>query len=494
MPDLRVTIGVDVGTTGCRACAVCAAGTPVAQASVAYEPDRPHPGWVEQDPEVWWDAFGSAVAQVRRRADVRHVSALGLSSQSTALLAVDDDCKALRKAVIWQDTRNSHECDEITRRFGPDLLRSVTGWRACTFLAWPKVLWLMQHEPALFERTRWLLQVSGFITQRLCGKIVLDRANAVGYPMDLCTSQWHEEMCRWRDFPVRKVPTIVPSTSVVGEVSPEASRACGVPAGTPIVAGGMDTACAALAIGAATPGKAFEVSGTSGGIGIISDAPCAHAALGVAPHVIEGLYINHAPMSAAGASLAWCKEVLCATDYETIEREVTTLGDGPTGLLFLPYMAGERAPVWDSRARGAMLGLTLGTTRAEVAKMVMEGVAYALRQNIDIAEAHGMRVEELLSCGGGSRSRAWCRIKADVTGKPLVVHRPERDAAFGAALLAGIGTALWTDAEVAGALAREGPQVYRPRPEVTALYAAHQCAYEQIYPHLREILRARRPG
>ena len=500
MPESPTTIGVDIGTTGCRACAVSEAGTTVAEASVPYEPERPQPGWAEQDPEVWWNAFRAALGTVLEQKGVENVSALGLSSQSTALVPVDSDCKPLRKAIIWQDMRNTDECDQIAREFGEDMVRDIVGWRPCTFLVWPKVIWFMAHEPDLFARTRWLLQVNGFITQRLCGKIVLDHANAVGYPMDLRTMKWHEALCRWRDFPTDKIPRTVPSTVVVGHVSQAAARGCGIPAGTPIVAGGMDTACSALAIGAAAAGKAFEVSGTSGGIGIISEVPYSHPSLGVAPHLFDGLYINHAPTSAAGASLAWCRDVLCfakqqsyrgaAPTYDFMEDEAASLGDGPTGLLFLPYLAGERAPVWDSAARGAMLGLTLATTRAQIIKMIMEGVSYALRQNISIAEAHGMRVGELLSCGGGSKSRVWCQIKADVTGKRLIVHRTERDAAFGAALLAGVGGGTWSRAEVENVLSSEEPRVYSPRPAVTAQYTPYQRTYERIYPHLREILRA----
>ncbi len=509
MPEPRMSIGVDIGTTGCRACIVADASTAVAEASVPYEPERSRPGWAEQDAELWWEAFLTAVRTALSSRRVGHVSALALSSQSTALLPLDAHCKPLRKAIIWQDTRCAGQCEEIRSRFGEDRVRDLTGWKASTFLLWPKALWFQANEPDLFSATRWLLQVGDFITQRLCGRVVLARAHAVGYPMNVRTLQWHDEFCRWREFPVDKIPPVVPSVGLVGQVSQDASRLCGLPAGTPIVAGGMDTACAAFAVGAAAPGRAFEVSGTSGGVGIISEEPSPERRLGVAPHLFEGLYINHAPMSASGASLAWCVSQLCqaeqqvssgasTTSYDVIEQEVSGLGDEPTGLLFLPYMAGERAPVWDPAARAAMLGLDLATSRPQIIKMIMEGVAYALRQNIDIAErgskelprGGSSRVTELRSCGGGSRSDVWCQIKADVTGRALVVHGEGRDAAFGAALLAGIGAGLWTRDEVEAALLRERPRLYHPRPEVTAKYAPYQHAYNQIYPYLREALHA----
>ncbi|MDP6438582.1 MAG: FGGY family carbohydrate kinase [Candidatus Brocadiia bacterium] len=501
MIQAHLAIGVDVGTTGCRACVLSAAGEAVATAAVPYEPDRPRPGWAEQDPEVWWRAFCDAARQVTAGGAAKRLAAVAVSAQSTALVPVDEAGRPVRRAIIWQDTRSAAECAEIAERFGAERVRDIIGWPPATFLVWPKVLWLARHEPAVLRRSRWLLQAGNFITHRLCGRMVLDRANAVGYPMDLEALAWSSELTARRSFPTGKVPPVAPSTAVVGRVSADAAAHCGLPEGLPVVAGGMDTACAALAVGAFRPGRAFEVSGTSGGIGIISERPSTDRALGVAPHLLEGLYINHAPMSAAGASLAWCRDVLCASEsrpvggervdpFELMEREVAGLTDGPTGLLFLPYMAGERAPVWDAQARGAIVGLTLATSRPQVIKAVMEGVGYALRQNIDIAEAGGLNVADLRSCGGGSRSEAWCRIKADITARRFIVYPPERDAAFGAALLAGVGAELWSLDEGDAALERCRPRVYSPRPEVAARYARYQRAYDGLYSHLRSLLPA----
>jgi len=495
----RMTLGVDIGTTGARACVVRDARFVVAAAAVSYEPDRPRPGWVEQDPMVWWEAFRAVTTEALGMAGARDVRALSLSSQSTALLPVDKQFKPLRKAILWQDTRCHPQVQEMEEQLGAEHVRQITGWRPSTFLVWPKALWFREHEPELFEKTFRLIQASTFILHRLCGATMVDRANTVGYPMDLRKHEWSMELARWHEFPIEKLPRVAPSDAQVGRVSRPASAATGLRAETPIIAGGMDSACAAFAVGAYKEGRAFEVTGTSGGIGVISDRPSANPALGVAPHLLEHVYINHAPMSAGGASLSWMKDELCWSEeieaaadgvdvYDVMEREVAALEDGPTGLVFLPYLAGERAPVWDPATRGAFLGLELSTTRPQMIKAVMEGVAYALRQNISIVESGKVEVEALRSCGGGTKSETWCQIKADVTGKAIVVFPEERDAAFGAALLAGLTAKVWKMEEIESAVENEEVVIFAPRPEVSKLYAPYQKAYEKSYPHLREVL------
>jgi len=498
MAQRAAVLGVDIGTTGCRACALSADGRLVGQASVAYEPDRPGPGLAEQDPRVWWEAFCAALARLRDSVSLEGLRGLALSSQSTALVPLDESGSPLRKAIIWQDRRCAPQCRQLTERFGGDLIREVIGWKPDTFLVWPKILWFMENEPELFERTRWLAQVNGYFSQRLCGRPVLERANAVGYPLALKDLTWHEQFCAWHDFPRDRIPPIVSSGRIFGELTCQAAHECGLSPGTALVAGGMDTACAAFAVGVERPGRAFEVSGTSGGVGVCSQTPVAEMRLGVAPHLFDGLYINHAPMSAAGASLSWFKDRFCGEErheaarrgisaYELMSGEVAALPASPTGLLFLPYMAGERAPVWDPDARGAIVGLSLEVSRAQMIKAVMEGVAYALRQNVELAAAAGLAVLELRSCGGGSKSPVWCQMKADVIGLPLAVYPEHRDAAFGAALLAGVAVGTWTREDVEALLERERPLIYEPRKALTRHYQPFYARYCKLYERLKDL-------
>jgi len=492
------SLGADIGTTGCRLCLLSPTGRPVAHSHTPYEPERPLPDWAEQDANVWWDAFCTGVRRIAGKADLRRVRVVCVCGQSTALLPLDEAGRPLRKAIIWQDARSAPLCEEAVAAFGAARIRAVTGMPAATFLVWPKLLWFMRNEPDLCRRTRTFASANGYVTRLLSDRTVLDRSNAVGYPMALETREWWAEFCTHFGFPTEKIPSVLPSTSVLGRLTTGASLATGLPQEARVVAGGMDTACASLAVGATKPGRAFEVTGTSGGIGVVSAEPSCCPALGVTPHVLRDLYINHAPMSAAGASLTWFMESFCAEErkeavrrnvsvYDVMAAEAAKLGDEPTGLLLLPYLAGERAHVWDDRARGALVGFGLNTTRAQAIKAVMEGVAYALRQNVCVMRRAGLHVQALRSCGGGSHSPYWCQLKADVLGIPIAVHGPERDAAFGAALLAGLATGHWGAEEMARQLAREQPTVYKPRAEVTRAYTPHFERYCALYPKLRDL-------
>ncbi|MFP4027943.1 MAG: xylulokinase [Candidatus Brocadiia bacterium] len=501
MPGTSITIGVDLGTTGCRVRAVTDEAESVAEAKVSYKIERPEPGFAEIDPAIWWKAFRQTTHKIMDEVSARSVKAIAVGSQSTPLLPVDRSNNPIRKAIIWQDTRSLKQTREITEQFGRQEVRKVTGWPPSTFLVWPKINWFFQNEPRVSRKTRWFLTANGFINERLCGDISADHSNMIGYPRDAKSLEWDRDMCRWKEFPVEKIPRVVPPTRVIGKVSRRAAQLCGLPPDLPVVAGGLDTACAALATGAVVPGCAFEVSGTSGGIGMISEKPSNAFELGVSLHVVESAFINHAPMSAGGASLVWCKNTLCQSElqeaqdsdvsvYDLIQREVLSLPEGPSGLLFLPYMAGERAPVWDDETRGAMVGLTLETTRPEIIKTVMEGTAYAIAQNVRIAERAGLEVEELRSCGGGSQSIVWSQLKADIAGKPIAVFPKERDAAFGAALLAHIGATDLDMLELADQLDKAEPAIYIPRDEITEMYEPYQLAYEELYPNMSHVLPA----
>ena len=501
MTETNLTLGVDIGTTGCRACVVAGGRELVASASLSYEPDRPEPGWAEKDPRVWWDAFRHIIGEITDQIPAGRLAGISLSSQSTTVIPLDKTFTPQRKAIIWQDNRCADQCERIREVFGEERVRQVTGWLPHTFLLWPKILWLLEHEPDLMDRTVWLAQINGFLTQRLCGQLVLDRSNSVGLPRNVKDLTWNSEFINWRDFPSQKIPPVVPSSTVVGSVSHESAQSCGLPPGLPVVAGGLDTVCAALAVGAFETGRSVEVSGTSGGIGVVSARPSDAGFLGVTAHVLPDLFLNIAPMSAGGASLTWCRDAFCRPEqkegeergvsaYEIMEEEVRALEDGPTGLLFAPYLEGERSPIWDSRTRGALLGLRPDMERASIIKGVMEGTGYALSHNVRLTEDAGMPIELLRSCGGGSRSEQWNQLKADIVGRAVVVFPPCRDAAFGAALLAGIGTNCWTLEDVEEGLDEEEPEIYVPRDEITELYQKHQVAFEQIYPHLKEFLRA----
>ena len=498
MSEDRLLLGVDIGTTGCRLCAVSAHGRVIGAARAHYSPEHPGEGRAEQDAATWWGALCRCARELFARVPADSLAAVAVSGQSAPLLPLDAQGAPLRKAILWQDTRASVQTAQIARNFGRAKVRSITGLPPAAFTIWPKILWLQEREPTVFERAMTFPSTTGYVTWRLCGRHALDRSSAMGYPIELETGRWSRTLCSWANFPTDRIPPILPCGSIVGHVSPQAAAEACLPEGLPVAAGGMDTACAALAVGAHAPGRAFEVTGTSGGFGIVAPRPSAEESLAVSAHLLPDVYINHAPMSAAGASLEWFVRQFCHAErqeaqrrgvsaYEILEEQIDDLPDRPTGLLFLPYLAGERAPVWDPNARGVALGFGLSTTRAELARSIMEGVAYALRQNLDIARRAGLSPDALRSCGGGSASALWCQIKADVMGLPVVAYPPQRDAAYGAALLAGLAAGVLTRDRLDSMLPDEGPTIYEPREEMSALYAQHLERYRQLYPHIRDL-------
>ncbi len=488
-------LGIDVGTTGCRACLIESTGDTIAQAAVGHPTSRDGPGRAEQNPEDWWRACCHAIRSIAARHKLDRVRAVAVCGQSTPLLPVARNGRPLRDAVIWQDTRAAPEAAEVEEQFGRDTVRQATGTPAAPFLLWPKILWFMRSQPKLYQRAHAFLSTPGYITLRLSERMTLSRADVMGYPLLLETLEPWSAFCSRYGFDSSLLPAVATPDAAIGNVTEAAATETLLPSDAVVVAGGMDTACAALGAGVVAEGLAFEVTGTSGGIGTASRSPSELLSLGEAHHVVPGLYLNHAPMSAAGTSLEWIVHRLLEDQQEgAFERATELVGalpPGPTGMLFLPYLTGERSPVWDPEARGVLLGFSSRTNRAEVVKAVMEGVAFGLRQNLETMRAGGFRIDCLRSCGGGSQNALWCQIKADVTGVTWMVPPSYRSAAYGAALLAGIASGEMDLADISRRFEHEGYRRYEPRQRLTEAYLPHYERYRDLYPAVKELFRRR---
>jgi xylulokinase len=482
-------LGVDVGTTAVKAALFAPDGRLLGSAAVEYPTSYVRPGWVEQDPEDWWRAAVAAIGGALEEARRPRVAAVCVSAQAPTLLPLDERGRPLRPALIWMDRRAEAACAKLRETVGEELVREVTGNRIDPFFVAPKLLWLRTSEPGLFARTRALVQATGYLVLRLTGELTLDRQHASLLSLrDLRSDEWSEPLLEAVGVSPDLFPRVVEADEPVGAVTAEAAADTGLEDGTPVAGGTVDGAAAALEAGAVDPGQAAEMTGTSTVLMLALAEPRSEPAFIAMRHAARGRRLLLGAIVASGASLRWLRDRLGAGSFDELTAEAAEVPPGGDGLVFLPYMMGERSPIWDSDARGVLAGLTLATGRGELVRAVLEGAAFAVRHNVETAAAAGIAVCELRSVGGGARSRLWCQIKADVLGVPVLLPQTTVGAPFGDAALAGVAAGAFADVrELLGAI-RIGER-FEPRPELRGRYDELYGAYRSAYHGLRDTFR-----
>ncbi|MBP2020197.1 xylulokinase [Symbiobacterium terraclitae] len=515
----EIYIGIDIGTGGARVLAVDRAGRVVAQATQEYPLLTPRPGWTEQDPADWWAATAACLRRVTAEVGPGRVRGVGLTGQMHGSVFLDDRGQVVRPALLWNDQRTQAQCDEITVRVGTDRLLALAGNRALTGFTAPKLLWLRQHEPDAYARVRHLLLPKDYLRYRLTGEFATDVADASGtLLLDVAARRWSEPILEALEIDPAILPRLAEGPEVTGFVTPPAAAETGLPAGTPVVGGGGDQAANAVGVGLVTEGAASLALGTSGVVFAASGQP-GHVRNGAGPgeavappglpedslstihsfcHAVPGMWHVMGVMLSSGGSLRWLRDALYAREaaedrqagrepYDRVTGEAATVPAGAEGLLFLPYLTGERVPYPDPSARGAFVGLGLQHTRAHVARAVMEGIAFGLRDNLDLVRALGVGVAELRITGGGSRSPLWRTILAAALGVPLRRMAVDEGPAFGAAILAAAGTGAYPDvASACAAMIRTGDAV-PVDPDLAARYAELLPVFRQCYAQLKTV-------
>jgi xylulokinase len=459
-----VLVGLDVGTTGVKAIAISHDGRVVASTSEEYPLSTPHPGWAEQDPEDWWRAAQACLERLPP-------GPVGLSGQMHGLVVLDADDRVLRPAILWNDQRTAAECAEIEALVGLERLIELTGNRALTGFTAPKLLWLRRHEPDTYARIRHVLLPKDYVRLRLTGVHAIDVADASGTLLfDVAGRRWSNEVCDALDVPLEWLPDAYESTEI---------------------AGAGDQAAAALGVGIASPGPVSVVLGTSGVVFAVlpSYAPDVLARVHVFCHAVPGTWHAMGVMLSAAGSLAWLRHAVGA-EYGVLDDEAARWPAGTEGLLFAPYLAGERTPHADPDARGAFTGLSLRHDRGALARATLEGVAYGLRDSLELLRDLGVRPEVGRASGGGARSDLWLRIVASVLGLPLERTESEEGSAFGAALLAGVRAGVFADAADAVARCVRVRDRVEPDPEWSAVYERGYDRYRLLYPTLRPLTEA----
>jgi len=469
-------VGLDVGTTGVKALALSPEGDVLARAEESYGLSTPHPGWAEQDPEDWWRAAERALAALGGQP-----TAIGLSGQMHGLVVLDDRDRVLRPAILWNDQRTGAECLEIEERVGLTRLIQLTGNRALTGFTAPKLLWLRRHEPTTYARIAHVMLPKDYVRLRLTGEHAIDAADASGTLLfDVAGRRWSQEMLEALELDPAWLPRALESPQVSGKTA----------AGIPVAAGAGDQAAAALGVGVDRPGPVSVVLGTSGTVFAALPAFAAdpQARVHAFCHAVPGGWHAMGVMLSAAGSLRWLRDALgSGSGYDELTAAAEEWPPGTEGLTFLPYLTGERTPHADPNARAAFAGLTLRHDRGALVRAVLEGVAYGLRDSLELLRELGVDPRAGHASGGGARSELWLRIIASVLGLPIQRTATDEGSAYGAALLGGVAGGVFRDVHEAVATCVRLLDPVEPDPQWSAAYERGYRRFRLLYPALRPL-------
>jgi xylulokinase len=490
---VALLLGLDIGTSGARAVAVDEDGRLVAEASADFELLRPRPGWTEQRPEDWWDAAREVLGRVAGEAG-GEVGGLGLTGQMHGSVFLDERDEVIRPALLWNDQRTARQAEWITERVGERRLLEVAGNPALTGFQAPKVRWLAEEEPRHHARVASLLLPKDFVRLRLTGERATDASDASGTLfLDVRAREWSDELLDAMEVPRAWLPEVREGTEVAGALRDDVARELGLPPGLPVAAGGGDNAAAAVGLGVVRRGLVSSSIGTSGVVFAHEDefTPDPSGRVHAFCHAFPGAYHLMGVTLAAGDSLAWWRDRVCAGEsFETLLAEAAEVPAGARGLVFLPYLSGERTPHRDPRARGAFAGLSGVHGRAEMTRAVLEGVAFSLRDGLEAMRELGVEPEQIRAVGGGARSPLWRQVQADVYGRPIHRTRADEGPAYGAALLAGVAAGVWDDVHEAASVVALRDEMTEPDEDAVRVLEERYRTYRALYPALRDSMHA----
>ena len=486
-------LGIDSSTTATKALLMEAGGTVVGVASSEYSYETPQPLWTEQHPDLWWQGTVDSIRQVLTETQVEpaEIKGVGMTGQMHGLVLLDADGEVLRPALLWNDQRTGAECDQIRELVGRERFIRITGNDALTGFTAPKILWVRNHEPEVFAKVRQILLPKDYVRFKLTGEYASDRAGGSGTILfDLAARNWSPEILEALDIPAGWLPRTYEGTDVTGTLSTGAAQATGLIAGTPVFGGGGDQETGATGNGAVVEGVVSLNLGTSGVVFAATDRPIVEpqGRLHAFCHAVPGKWHLMGVMLSAAGSLRWYRDTVApGVGFDALLAPVAKVTPGSEGLLFLPYLTGERTPHPDPLARGAFVGLTVRHTQPHMTRAVIEGVAFGLRDSFELLKELGLaEISQVRVTGGGARSPLWRQILADVFNAELVTVNTTEGSAYGAALLAATGAGAFPDIESACAAAIQITGSTAPGPE--------SKIYQQIYPLYRDLYPALRPS
>ncbi len=488
-----VLLGIDVGTSGVKALMIDTHGRVLASATESYPLLTPKPLWAEQNPEDWWRATCEAIRSLFDQSGISpaEVKGVGLSGQMHGSVFLDADSRVIRPALLWCDQRTAEECAWITERVGEQRILETTLNPVLTGFQAGKIIWLRRHEPENYARVRHVLLPKDFIRFMLTGEFATEVSDASGTALfEVPKRNWAYEMLDLLELPREWFPRVYESPEITGRITHSASQATGLIEGTPVVGGAGDQAAGAVGTGVVRAGVASVAVGTSGVVFAHLDQPRVDPQYRTHTfcHAVPGAWHVMGVMLMAGGALQWYRETFAPNlPYDTLIEQADSVPPGAEELLFLPYLSGERTPYPDPQARGAFVGITLVHKQAHFTRAVLEGVAFGLRDSLEILKAMGVALEQLRITGGGAKSPLWRQIIAEVFGQSVHTLQAEEGPAFGVALLAGVGTGIWESVPCACEAVVRLAEETIPHSERIRAYEQVYTRYRQLYPALKPI-------
>lgn len=487
----KLLLGIDIGTSACKVAVFDEDGAVLAQAVKDYRVYYPESGWAEQDPEEWWNAICEGIKEIltEKKVSADEICGIGVDGQSWSAIPVDRDGNVLYRTPIWMDTRARDICDRIK---GEDFAEEIFETAGNDFLpsyTTPKMLWFREERPEVFRNTYKFLQSNSYIVYKLTDQMSQDYSQGYGiHFFDMNRLTYDEQLANKLGLTQELVPPLYGCAEVVGEVTEKAARLTGLKVGTPVVAGGLDAACGTLGAGVYQVGQTQEQGGQAGGMSICVDRALAHKKLILGTHVVPGLWLLQGGTVGGGGTLKWFRQELGqGMSFDELTGEAEKVPAGSDGVLFLPYMAGERSPIWNPDAKGVFYGLSFDKTRGHMIRAVLEGVAFSLEHNLRTAREAGAEAGILNAMGGAANSLLWTQIKADVTGKTIQVPASDTATTLGAALLAGVGCGIYKDHEEAVRRTIKITRVQEPDMERHEIYKEAMERYLKLSEKMQEI-------
>ena len=483
-------LGIDIGTGGSRAVVIDENGGVVASANAAHEDfSSPEIGWAEQNPDDWWRACKEVIGEVLQTVNAEEITAISFSGQMHGSVFLDAANKVIRPALLWCDQRTEKQCLEISEKIGKERLIELVCNPAITGFTLPKILWLRENEPENWAKVKTILLPKDYIRLKLSGDKASDVADSSGTLLfDVQNRKWSNEMLAAFGIDESLMPKVYESTEITGEVSESGASDTGLKVGTKIVAGAGDNAAGAIGMGIVENGKVSATIGTSGVIFGVSDQPRLDllGRIHTLCHAIPGRWHNTGVTLSAGLSFKWFRENFGGGEsYDELVAEAAKIPSGADGAIWLPYLMGERAPHLDANARAAFVGITASHTRAHLTRAVLEGVAFSLRDSLEIFKLSGVKIASIRLGGGGAKSPLWRQIQADVYNKTVEILEADEGAAFGAAILAGVGAGAWNSVDEACEKTIRVAETVAPNADSLEKLNRNYEVYKMLYPALR---------